>query len=284
VELARFVVSRGGVPEEVARAAIVRGAVFVRGKRVRDPSARLRAGDRVEADLREPTPVELPRLLHLDAFVMAVDKPAGVFAQEGRAGGPALPELCAILLRERGEADTALLAHRLDRGTTGVTVLARTRAAQRALLEEFREGRVAKEYLALCAGEPAADRFEMNLALGADPARPGRRRPDPRGERARTRFRVLRRLRGAALVAAFPETGRTHQIRAHLAALGMPLVGDVRYGGPRALTSPDGHRLDVARPMLHAHAIRLRHPAGHELSVRAPEPVDLSESVRFLAR
>jgi 23S rRNA pseudouridine1911/1915/1917 synthase len=284
VELARFVANRGGVPEELARAAIVRGGAFVRGTRVRDPNTRVGAEDRIEVDLREPAPVELPRLLHLDALVMALDKPAGVLAQEGRAGGPALPELCAILLRERGEPDTALLVHRLDRGTTGVTVLARTRAAQRALLEEFREGRVAKEYLALCAGEPAADQFEMNLALGPDRGRPGSRRPDPRGERARTRFRVVRRLRGAALLAAFPETGRTHQIRAHLAALGLPLVGDVRYGGPRALNSPDGHRLEVARPMLHAHAIRLRHPAGHELSVRAPEPVDLSEAVRFLAR
>jgi 23S rRNA pseudouridine1911/1915/1917 synthase len=222
--------------------------------------------------------------LHLDPFVLAVDKPAGVLAQEGRAGGPALPELCAALLRERGEPDIALLVHRLDRGTTGVTVLARTRPAQRALLEEFRQGRVAKEYVAVCAGEPARDEFDTDLALGPDPAMPGRRRPDPRGEPARTRFRVVRRLRGAAVIAAFPETGRTHQIRAHLATVGLPLVGDVRYGGPRMLSAADGRRLDVARPLLHSLSIELRHPAGSELSVHAPEPADVSEAIRFLAR
>jgi 23S rRNA-/tRNA-specific pseudouridylate synthase len=94
----------------------------------------------------------------------------------------------------------------------------------------------------------------------------------------------VRRFHGAAIVAAFPETGRTHQIRAHLAALGLPLVGDARYGGPRVLTTADGRRLDVARPLLHSLSIRLRHPAGGELSVRAPEPRDLSEAIRFLQR
>ncbi len=173
--------------------------------------------------------------------------------------------------------------HRLDRGTTGVTVLARTRAAQTALLGEFREGRAAKEYLALCAGEPSADELASDLALGADPAVPGKRRPDPRGEPARTRFRVLRRLSGAALVAAFPETGRTHQVRVHLAALGLPLAGDPRYGGPRSLARSDGRRLELSRPLLHALGLRLRHPEGHELSLRAPAPADLEEAVRFLA-
>jgi 23S rRNA pseudouridine1911/1915/1917 synthase len=281
--LARFVAERGGIPEEVARSAIARGAAFLRGKRVRDPETAVRPDDRVDIDLREPQAVARPRILHLDPLVLAVDKPAGVLAQEGRAGGPALPDLCAALLRERGDPDTALLVHRLDRGTTGVTVLARTRAAQRALLEEFRQGRVAKEYVAVCAGEPGRDEFDADLALGTDPSAPGRRRPDPRGEPARTRFRVVRRFRGAAVVAAFPQTGRTHQIRAHLAALGLPLVGDVRYGGPRVLTAANGQRLDAARPLLHSLSIQLRHPAGDDLSVRAPEPADLCEAIRFLA-
>jgi 23S rRNA pseudouridine1911/1915/1917 synthase len=282
--LARFVGTRGGISEEIARAAIARGAAFLRGRRERDPEATVAAEDRIEVDLREPEQPQLPRLLHIDPLLLAVDKPAGVLAQEGRAGGPALPELCSRLLRERGEPEAALLVHRLDRGTTGVTVLARTRAAQAALLEEFREGRAAKEYLALCAGEPPAGEFESDAALGADPAVPGKRRPDPGGEPARTRFRVVRRLRGAALVAAFPETGRTHQIRAHLAALGLPLAGDARYGGPRSLSLPDGQRLPIARPLLHAVSLSLRHPAGNRLTVRAPQPADLSEAVRFLAR
>ncbi|HWE24027.1 MAG TPA: RNA pseudouridine synthase, partial [Myxococcales bacterium] len=257
---------------------------FLRGRRVRDPDTPVESGDRVEVDLREPPRAELPRVLHLDPLVIAVDKPAGVLAQEGRGGGPALPDLCSTLLRQRGEPDAALLVHRLDRGTTGVAVLARTRAAQAALLEEFRSGRVEKEYLAICAGEPASDEFESDAALGKDPRVPGRRRPDPRGESARTRFRVLQRLRGAALVAAFPETGRTHQIRAHLAALALPLAGDARYGGPRAITLADGRRLDFARPLLHALRLALRHPGGERLTLRAAEPDDLSQALRFLAR
>jgi 23S rRNA pseudouridine1911/1915/1917 synthase len=279
---ASFVRARGGVTEEVAREAIARGAAFLRGRRTREPDATVQPGDKVEIDLREPERPQLPRLLHLDPLLLAVDKPAGVLAQEGRAGGPALPELCSILLRERGESGAALLVHRLDRGTTGVTVLARTRQAQTALLEEFRQGRVRKEYLALCAGEPPRGEFESDAALGDDPAVPGRRRPDPRGESARTRFRVLRRLRGTSLLAAFPETGRTHQIRAHLAALGLPLVGDARYGGPRALTLPDGRRLDLGRPLLHALSLSLSHPAGGSATFRAPEADDLTQAVRFV--
>jgi len=280
--LGRFVAARGGVPEELARAAISRGGAFVAGRRVRDPERSLHEGDRVEVDLREPPPASLPVLLHLDRLVLGVDKPAGVLAQEGRGGGTALPDLCSRLLRERGEPDAALLVHRLDRGTTGVTVLARTRAAQAALLAEFREGRAAKEYLAICAGEPAAEEMTSDLALGADPGVPGKRRPDPRGEPARTRFRILRRLRGAALVAAFPETGRTHQVRVHLATLGLPLAGDARYGGPRALTLPDGRRLEMSRPLLHALALRVRHPDGHELEVRAEPPADFAKALAFL--
>lgn len=279
----RFVAARGAVTEALARACIERGGAFVGGRRVRDPQRAVRAGERVELDLRDPAPASRPALLHLDRLVLAVDKPAGVLAQEGRSGGPALPDLCSQLLRERGEPDSALLVHRLDRGTTGVTVLARTKAAQAALLDEFRQGRAVKEYVAVCVGAPPSDELASDLALGPDPAVPGKRRPDPRGETAHTGFRVLRRLRGAALMAAFPRTGRTHQVRVHLAALGLPLAGDARYGGARALTLPDGQRLDLARPLLHASSLRVRHPDGHELSLRAPMPADLEEAIAFLA-
>ena len=281
--LLRFVTQRGGVAAELARASILRGGAFVDRRRERDPDAAVREGERVEVDLRGPASAAAPRLLHLDALVIAVDKPAGVLAQQGRAGGPALPDLCAQLLRERGEPGVALLVHRLDRETTGVTVLARTKAAQAALLAEFRAGRVHKEYRALCVGVPPADRGLIDLSLGADPRAPGRRRPDPRGEVARTRWEVAQKLRGAALIAAFPETGRTHQVRAHLAAIGLPLAGDVRYGGPRSLTLPDGRRMDLGRPLLHALALRLRHPAGQELSLSAPAPPDLLQAADFLA-
>ncbi|GAC1344382.1 MAG: RluA family pseudouridine synthase [Myxococcales bacterium] len=261
----------------------------MQGKRVKDPGRAIAAGDRVEVLLRErgeapaaPAPLEPARLLHLDAHLAVVDKPAGVLAQEGRAGGPALPALVAALLRERGEPDQVLLVHRLDRGTTGCTVLARTRRALAALLEEFREGRARKEYRAWVRGAPREDRFAVDLALGADPFAPGKRRVDPNGEVARTRFEVLERRPGAALVAAFPETGRTHQIRVHLAALGLPLLGDARYGGPQEMTGPAGNRLELPRPLLHALRLGLAHPAGGTLEVEAPPPLDFGEVGRFL--
>jgi 23S rRNA pseudouridine1911/1915/1917 synthase len=283
----QFLAERGGIAPELARSAIARGGAYLRGRRERDAEAKVRAGDKVEVVLRERPASEAPaaelKVLHLDAQVLAVDKAAGVSAQEDRGGGPALPQLCSELLARLGESRTqALLVHRLDRGTTGVTVLARTRAAQAALLEEFREHRAAKEYRALVAGAPLQEEGEIDLALGAGER--GLRKPDPRGESARTRWRVLERHPRSALLAVLPETGRTHQIRVHLRQLGCPLLGDVRYGGPAFLTARDGERLDFGRPLLHALRLSVRHPQGGALQIEAPSPADFERARAFLPR
>ena len=178
---------------------------------MREPDFALRGGETVEVSLRagpQAPALDARRVLLLDEHVLALDKPAGVLAQEGRAGGPSILDLAAALLRARDEPPAALLVHRLDRDTTGVTVLARTKSAQAALLAEFREGRAEKEYRALVAGEPREDEGLVDLALGPDRGVPGKRRVDPAGESAQTRYRVLERFTGAALVAAFPRTGR----------------------------------------------------------------------------
>ena len=231
----------------------------------------MRAGDRVELALRSSraSPVGKDRILHLDAEVVAIDKPAGVAAQEDLAGGDTLPELCSALLREMGEQQTqALLVHRLDRGTTGVTLLARTRRAQSALLGEFREHRVRKEYRALVSPAPSAD---TGIADGPVASRP-----------ALTRWRVMERHRSSAMIAALPETGRTHQIRVHLLALGCPLLGDKAHGGPAFLTTAAGVRHDFGRPMLHALSLELRHPGGSPLHIEAPLPADFEAARAFL--
>ncbi len=278
LSLAAFLVVRGGISEADARVAIVRGGAFLRGKREKDPQAQVRQGDRVEVQLRAsqpPAALSRERILHLDEQVLAIDKPAGVTAQEDRAGGDALPELCAALL-----GSPVFLVHRLDRGTTGVTLLARTQRAHAFLLEEFRERRARKEYRALTALAPRDG--VVDLALGPDPRAQGLRRVDPLGDPSRTRFNVLEKLRHGALVACFPETGRTHQIRVHLRELGTPLLGDTRYGGAAQLTREDGARLELLRPLLHARSLELRHPDGGKLAVEAPEPADFADATAWL--
>jgi 23S rRNA pseudouridine1911/1915/1917 synthase len=268
-----FVVRRGGISEEQARRSIAGGGAFVGGKRVRDAERALRRGDRVEVSLQqaEAQPLARDRVIHLDRSVLAVDKPAGVAAQEDLAGGAALPDLCSALLRSLGEEDgRALLVHRLDRGTTGVTVLARSRPAQAALLEEFRAHRAAKEYRALVLGAPPAEEGVLDSAVEGRPAR--------------TRWRVVERYAAAAQIAAFPETGRNHQVRIHLRELGCPLLGDRAYGGPAFLTRKDGLRHDFARPLLHALSLSLRHPDGGDLRLHAPLPADFREAQEFLGR
>jgi 23S rRNA pseudouridine1911/1915/1917 synthase len=269
--LLAFVVRRGGVPEGVAESAIRRGGAFVGAKRVRQPEAVVHAGERVEVTLRAPevAPLARERILHLDELVLAVDKPAGVAAQDDLAGAPALPQLCSALLREIGEKQTqALLVHRLDRGTTGVTVLARTRRAQAALLAEFRGRGARKVYRAIVAPAPAAGAGTVDVPIESRPASTG--------------WRVLQRFPEAALIEAVPETGRTHQIRIHLAALGCPLLGDKAHGGSRFFTDVRGARHDFQRPMLHALSLALRHPDGGELRLLAPSPDDFVAAESFL--
>ena len=257
----------------LAQVIAQRGGAFLRGKREKSAGAAVRKGDRIEVSLQGAPAVALgkERVLHLDELILAVDKPAGVAAQEELAGGPALPDLCADLLASLGEKQSqALLVHRLDKGTTGVTLLARTRKAQAALLEEFRERRVKKEYRALSQGAPSGDEGVVESPVD--------------GETAVTRWRVLERYAGATLIAAFPETGRTHQIRIHLREIGCPLLGDGRYGGPAFITRADGSRADFQRPLLHAVSVSLRHPSGRQLTIAAPAPPDFEEARAFLAR
>lgn len=269
--LGQLLQRQGGIAPELAQAAVERGSVFLRGQREKRLDAPVHKGDRIEATLRAAPALSLSRdcILHLDELILAVDKPAGVAAQDDLAGAPSLPLLCSRLLAELGEKETqALLVHRLDRGTTGVTVLARTRRAQAALLEEFREHRPLKEYRALTAGSPALPSGEVNTPLEARPAR--------------TAYEVVERFRGAAHLRALPLTGRTHQVRLHLRELGCSLLGDRAYGGPAFLTRPDGARIDFDRPMLHALSLSLRGPAGRDLRLLSPTPADFAAALALL--
>jgi len=279
----RFIAARGGISRGAARRALDRGGVFLAGRRCKVAGRALRAGQEVVVNLEEsgradeaPLSLARERLLYADGELAFVDKPAGVPSQ------PTLTtdrgHVAEIASRALGAELT--LVHRLDRETSGVMVLARTPAAARALAAEFRDGRPAKTYLALCAQAPSPPEGRIDAPLAKDPRHPGRRAVHPGGEAAATAYRTLAVFpSGAALVEARPETGRTHQIRAHLAHLGAPLLGDVRYGGPRRVGE-----VAVPRVMLHASRLALDHPAtGARLEAEAPEPGDFASLRRALA-
>ncbi|HET8733808.1 MAG TPA: RluA family pseudouridine synthase [Anaeromyxobacteraceae bacterium] len=272
----RFIAARGGISRGEARRVLERGGVFLDGKRCKVAGRTVRRGSQVTVNLEEagrgadaPPPLDRSRLLYADEAIAIVDKPAGVPAQATLTSDRGhLPELVSALL-----GTPVRLVHRLDRETSGVTVLARTAEAERTLAAAFRDGGPEKTYLALCARAPAPPEGRIDAPLGKDPSRPGRRAVLASGDPAATRYRTLAiGPGGAALVEARPETGRTHQIRVHLAALGAPLLGDSRYGGPR-MVGP----LPVPRVMLHALRLEIDHPAtGARTTFEAPVPADLA--------
>jgi 23S rRNA pseudouridine1911/1915/1917 synthase len=212
-------------------------------------------------------PLGPERLLFADPHLVAIDKPAGIPAQATLTSDRGtLPELAAALL-----GGPVTLVHRLDRETSGVTVLARSPEATLALAEAFRAGVPEKTYLALCLRPPSPPQGRIEAAIGRDPRRAGLRTISPGGDAAATRYRTLA-IGHAALVEARPETGRTHQVRVHLAHLGAPLLGDPKYGGPRMVGA-----VSVPRVMLHAARLELPHPVtGAPLRFEAPVPADFA--------
>lgn len=256
--LDRAVAATAAVSRTAARALIAAGAVFLNGRRCKVASRPVHPGDRLRIGSTAANAAAAPAPLAVlfDAHgVVAIDKPAGMPSAPTRqaATGTALTALAAQ--REARGGGRLWLVHRLDAAASGVLLFATTRAAAAALSAAFRDRRVRKSYLALVAGAPAAADGVIELPLAA---RAGRARVDPRGRPARTHWRVVERRGAATLLAVEPETGRLHQIRAHLAALGHPIAGDRLYGGAPA-----------ERLMLHALSIAVPLD-GREIVVTAP--------------
>jgi 23S rRNA pseudouridine1911/1915/1917 synthase len=271
------------------------GRVRLGGGQVR-PSATVRAGDRVSVEIPAPAPVaaspeELPlEIVYDDADVVVVNKPAGmvVHPAAGHAGGTLVN---ALLYHVRdlsgvgGELRPGIV-HRLDRGTSGLMVIAKSDAAHAELARQFHDREVEKEYIALVWGVVHAGR-RIDAAIGRHPEE--RHRMSTRARRARTavtRITGAEHLRGLTLVTVAIATGRTHQIRVHLSSIGHPVVGDSLYGGIRRRVPGDLRAVTrLERPFLHAHRLAFTHPRdGQRLEFTSPLPADLQSVLDALRR
>ena len=279
--LAASVAEGLGCALDEARVLVRRGAVHVRGRRAQDPGRVVPADTPIlvvleehgRASAEDEAPPPPLRVLHEDADLLAVDKPPGLPAQPTPGGATSL-----LLLASRHLGRDAGLVHRLDRDTSGVTVFGKSPAATSALAASFRDGTARKQYLAV-TGPALPPEGTCTLRLARDRSRPGRWVARPRdGLEAETRFRRLGGTGELAIAAVWPRTGRTHQIRAHLAALGAPIAGDRLYGGAARLEGRP-----VSRSLLHAHLLLLPHPrTGTPLRLEAPVPEDLAAHLAAL--
>jgi 23S rRNA pseudouridine1911/1915/1917 synthase len=292
--LDRVVALLTGLPRAKAAELVGEGKVRLDGRPAPARASRVTAGATLEVDVPDdgaavaepvaPEPsVEVP-VVHVDDAVIVVDKPAGLVVHPGaghRAGtlvGGLLarfPELAGV-----GDPGRPGIVHRLDRGTSGLLVVARTAPSHADLVAQLAARAVERRYVALVLGVPEPRAGVVDAPIGRSARDPTRMAVSARGRPARTHYRVeeaYARPVAAARLRCRLETGRTHQVRVHLAAIGHPVVGDARYGGDRQpLPSP--------RPCLHAARLGFRHPStGEAMAFESPLPPDLEEVLARLS-
>ncbi|MCC6436711.1 MAG: RluA family pseudouridine synthase [Acidimicrobiales bacterium] len=288
----RVVAMLTGLSRKACAVLVEEGKVAVDDVVVTSRSLRLQTGQRlavawVEVPLEEsvlaPAPEVPLEILHTDESVIVVNKAAGIVVHPGNGVRDAtlvqgllarFPELYGV-----GEAHRPGIVHRLDRGTSGLLVVARTEQAYHSLVEQLSGHEVQRRYLALVIGHPDATNGLIDAPIGRSRHDPTRRAVVADGRPARTRYRLLQQIdepEALSLVACELETGRTHQIRVHLQAIGLPVVADPNYGGARL-------RFGLRRPFLHAAQLEFAHPGtGEQVRFEAPLPDDLRAVLRGL--
>ena len=274
-----------GVPRSHVYRILRSGEVRVNSGRV-DATYRLQSGDKVRIppiriaarqDAKRPAPPRELHIVHEDDALLVVDKPSGVAVHGGSGVSYGVIE---GLRAARPEARFLELVHRIDRETSGLLILAKKRSALTALHTAMREGAVQKRYLALVKGvwPKAQAKRDVSLALKKYVTKEGERRVsvDSEGQEARTVFRLERSLGGYSLLSAELKTGRTHQIRVHLAHLGFPIAGDDKYGDfdLNKVLAKEG----LKRMFLHAASLAFEHPlTGERMRLAAPLPPELQQ-------
>jgi 23S rRNA pseudouridine1911/1915/1917 synthase len=272
---------------------IEQGRVRVSGREER-ASYRVCEGESLQVEVIERPPLvavpeEIPiELLYEDEDLVVVNKPAGmvVHAGAGETHGTLVNALLHRLgaLADAGDAARPGIVHRLDRGTSGVLVVARNEETHRSLAGQFEQREVEKYYLALVHGKLPQKSGTIALPIARDLERRTRMTTRRReGREARTDWRELFSLNGFTLIEARLHTGRTHQIRVHFAAIGHPVVGDTVYGAPREVRVAGKPSAALGRTFLHAARIAFEHPStGKRIEVRAPLAPELRKYLEDL--
>ncbi len=284
--LDRVVALITGLPRTRATELVAAGKVRLDGRPASARAARVTAGSTVEVDVPDEDPagalvgpdpsVDVP-VVHVDDAVIVVDKPAGLVVHPGAGhrdgtlvGGllARFPELAGV-----GDPSRPGLVHRLDRGTSGLLVVARTPEAHADLVAQLAARTVERRYAAVVLGVPEPRAGVVDAPIGRSTRDPTRMTVSTTGRPARTHYRVVEAYEVPVAAAALRcrlESGRTHQVRVHLAAIGHPVVGDARYGGDRPT-------LPAPRPCLHAARLGFRHPVtGEAMAFESPLPADLA--------
>jgi 23S rRNA pseudouridine1911/1915/1917 synthase len=270
------------------------GMVSVGARLARKGGEEVRAGDiiSVRAEQEEPaaTPEALPLcIVYEDEDLLVANKPAGMAVHVG-AGVKSGTLVNALLhhvktLSSAGGSGRPGIVHRLDKMTSGLVVVAKNDATHRQLAEQFKSRAVCKTYVLLVHGRVSSEQGKISKPVGRDPVRRTRMRVGGlRPREAVTRYEVIRRFPHFTLLEAHPETGRTHQIRVHFAALGHPLVGDTTYGAPGKLGLRGREVATLSRTFLHAGSLEFQHPRlRRAVSFSAPLPAELAEFLSSLS-
>jgi 23S rRNA pseudouridine1911/1915/1917 synthase len=270
------------------------GWVNVGGRLARKGGEGVQAGDVISVRAEQEKPTATPEALPLcvvyeDEDLLVVNKPAGMAVHVG-AGLKSGTLVNALLhhiktLSSAAGAARPGIVHRLDKMTSGLVVVAKNDVAHRQLAEQFKARVVHKTYALLVHGQVSSAQGKICKPVGRDPIR--RTRMKAGGLRARealTLYKVIRRFHGFTLLEAHPETGRTHQIRVHFAAIGHPIVGDKTYGAPGKLHLESGEVTTLARTFLHAGFLEFQHPRMRQaVSFSAPLPPELEEFLKLLS-
>ncbi len=256
------------------------GMVMV-NEREAKPSQKLKAGDVVHVTEPDAAPIdvkpqEIPLdIVYEDDHLIVINKPAGLTVHPG-PGHPDSTLVNAILAHcpDLGAINGDIrpgIVHRLDKDTSGIIVVAKNQRAQQSLSQQFKDRSIEKMYLALATGRMKRDEGTIAAALGRDPRNRKKISALVGGRPSITAFKVLQRFKEATLIEVMPKTGRTHQIRAHMAALAHPLVGDALYGGGTKV---------LQRQFLHAARLTFTHPGtGERMTFEAKLPEDLEKTL-----